>query len=101
MRAAAAGDDPAALLRPAHTLKSSSANVGALALAEQCRTLEADARTRHVPDMAVPTACEAVRGTLAQREGASRPSARGRAGEAPRGGQAAASVRRRVGRRRP
>ena len=47
MRAAADADDPVALLRPAHTLKSSSANVGALDLAELCRTLEADARSRH------------------------------------------------------
>ena len=52
MRQAAASDDAEALMRPAHTLKSSSANVGALALAEQCRSLEADARSGSVPDMA-------------------------------------------------
>ncbi len=75
MRAAADADDPVALLRPAHTLKSSSANVGALDLAEQCRTLEADARSGTVPDMAgrvaaCETAFEAVRtALLAQREG--------------------------------
>ena len=52
MRAAVATSDAAAILRPAHTLKSSSANVGAMALAELCRALEADARTGVVPDMA-------------------------------------------------
>jgi HPt (histidine-containing phosphotransfer) domain-containing protein len=75
MRAAADAGDPAALLRPAHTLKSSSANVGAVDLAEQCRTLEADARAGTVPDMAARVAaCEsafaAVRAALlALREG--------------------------------
>ena len=75
MRAAADADDPVALLRPAHTLKSSSANVGATDLAERCRTLEADARTGTVPDMAgrvsaCETAFAAVRAALlAQREG--------------------------------
>lgn len=52
MRAAAAANDAAALLRPAHTLKSSSANVGALILADLCRSLEADARAGAVPAMA-------------------------------------------------
>ena len=75
MRAAADADDPDALLRPAHTLKSSSANVGAVDLAEQCRTLEVDARAGSVPEMAGRVAaCErgfaAVRAALlAQREG--------------------------------
>jgi HPt (histidine-containing phosphotransfer) domain-containing protein len=38
------------LLRAAHSLKSSSLNVGALALGEQCRALEADARGGPVAD---------------------------------------------------
>ena len=50
MRAAADADDPVALLRPAHTLKSSSANVGALQLADACRALEAAARGGTVDD---------------------------------------------------
>ena len=45
----AAGDE-AALLRPAHSLKSNSVNVGATVLAEQCRAIEAAARTGDVPD---------------------------------------------------
>lgn len=52
MRSAAAIDDPETLLRPAHTLKSSSANVGALGLADHCRSLEMDARAGTVPEMA-------------------------------------------------
>jgi len=50
MQAAAASGDAAALVRPAHSLKSSSANVGAMALADICRALEAAARTGDVPD---------------------------------------------------
>ena len=43
--AASAGDDATdELLRAAHSLKSSSLNVGALPLGELCRALEADAR---------------------------------------------------------
>jgi HPt (histidine-containing phosphotransfer) domain-containing protein len=52
MRAAEASGDVAGLVRPAHTLKSSSASIGALALADHCRTLEADARAGTVPDAA-------------------------------------------------
>lgn len=52
LRAAASAADQAALVRPAHTLKSSSASIGALELAERCRTLEADARDGTVADMA-------------------------------------------------
>jgi HPt (histidine-containing phosphotransfer) domain-containing protein len=37
------------LVRPAHSMKSSSINVGALALGEQCRTLEEAARRGEVP----------------------------------------------------
>lgn len=59
MRSAAQASDVAALVRPAHSLKSSSANVGAMALAEACRSLEADCRTGTVPDMAARVeACE-------------------------------------------
>ena len=50
MRAAAAAGDAAAMVRPAHSLKSTSANVGATALVELCRALEADGRTGAVPD---------------------------------------------------
>jgi HPt (histidine-containing phosphotransfer) domain-containing protein len=50
MQAAASSGDAAALVRPAHSLKSSSANVGAMALADICRALEAAARTGDVPD---------------------------------------------------
>jgi HPt (histidine-containing phosphotransfer) domain-containing protein len=50
LRAAVAADDAAAIVRPAHTLKSSSATVGALRLADLCRSLEADGRAGAVPD---------------------------------------------------
>jgi HPt (histidine-containing phosphotransfer) domain-containing protein len=52
LREASAAGDPAGVIRPAHTLKSSSANVGALVLAEACRSLEADGRAGAVPDLA-------------------------------------------------
>ena len=44
--------DLSALVRPAHSLKSSSASIGATSLAERCRTLEADARAGRVDDVA-------------------------------------------------
>lgn len=44
LRTALATGDLAELVRPAHTLKSSSASLGALTLAEQCRQLEASAK---------------------------------------------------------
>jgi histidine phosphotransfer protein HptB len=44
MRTALADADPEALVRPAHTLKSSSASLAALGLAERCRQLEASAK---------------------------------------------------------
>lgn len=50
--AAVAGGDDAALVRPAHSLKSNALNVGATRLAELCRSLEADARNGAVPDAA-------------------------------------------------
>ncbi|MCC7082434.1 MAG: response regulator [Burkholderiales bacterium] len=45
MRAAAANDDAHALQIAAHTLKSASANVGAMALAEMCKNLESTGRS--------------------------------------------------------
>lgn len=48
MRAAAGADSPEELIRPAHSLKGNSANVGAARLEELCRQLEADARTGSV-----------------------------------------------------
>jgi HPt (histidine-containing phosphotransfer) domain-containing protein len=48
MRAAADTDSPEDLVRPAHSLKGNSANVGAEHLAELCRQLEADARAGSV-----------------------------------------------------
>jgi HPt (histidine-containing phosphotransfer) domain-containing protein len=44
MRDAVQSGDAAALVRPAHTLKSNSRNLGATALADLCAGLEADAR---------------------------------------------------------
>lgn len=54
LRAAAAtqGTDPEVLVRPAHSLKSSAASVGAARLAELCRELEAAARSGTVSDAA-------------------------------------------------
>ena len=45
---AAEAGDIAALVLPAHSMKSSSLNVGALALGELCRLLEMDARNGSV-----------------------------------------------------
>jgi HPt (histidine-containing phosphotransfer) domain-containing protein len=58
LRAALAAGDAEALIRPAHTLKSSSASLGAAGLAEQCRQLEQAARAG-VPDGAA-NAVEAI-----------------------------------------
>jgi HPt (histidine-containing phosphotransfer) domain-containing protein len=44
MRDAIREEDASALVRPAHTLKSNSRNLGATALAELCAELEAGAR---------------------------------------------------------
>ena len=51
LRAAGDANDAAAIVRPAHSLKSNSVNVGATLLAEQCRSLEADGRGGNVPEM--------------------------------------------------
>jgi HPt (histidine-containing phosphotransfer) domain-containing protein len=52
LRAAAAAGDNEGLVRPAHSLKSSSVNVGALGLGELARQLEEAARTGAVADAA-------------------------------------------------
>ena len=52
LRDAAARDAIGDLVRPVHSLKSSSLNVGALRLGEQCRTLEEAARNGEVPHAA-------------------------------------------------
>jgi histidine phosphotransfer protein HptB len=61
------------LVRPAHSLKSGSDNVGAPALTTMCRALEAEARTGTVADVPgtverIATEFDAVRlGLLAER----------------------------------
>ena len=50
MRAASKAGDHTGLMMASHSLKSNSANVGALRLAELCRALEADARAGAVAD---------------------------------------------------
>ena len=61
MRLAAAAEDADAMVRPAHSLKSSSANVGATAVTELCRSLETDGRSGAIEDaVARVTACEAA-----------------------------------------
>lgn len=53
LQAAVAGGDGDALVRPAHSLKSGSLNVGAMHLGGLCRELEEAARsTGAVPDVA-------------------------------------------------
>jgi len=59
MRQAAAAGDVEAMIRPAHSLKSSSANVGATAVEEASRSLEADGRAGVIEDaVARVAACE-------------------------------------------
>lgn len=69
MRDAAEANGAAELVRPAHSLKSNSANMGAEALAEICRSLEAAARGGKVADAiervaAAETEFEVVRAAL-------------------------------------
>ena len=69
LRAAAAGGEPEAIVRPAHSLKSNAANVGATELEALARGLEADGRAGEVPDVAarvasVDTEFAAVRDAL-------------------------------------
>lgn len=65
--------DVGELVRPAHSLKSNSDNVGAVALTTLCRSLEADARSGSVSGAAdrvaaIAQAFDAVRaGLLAER----------------------------------
>ena len=68
---ALARDDGAALRQAVHTLKSSSANVGALALARQCGEVEALARSEQLArarDVWPPLADEMARVVLALQE---------------------------------
>jgi HPt (histidine-containing phosphotransfer) domain-containing protein len=73
LRSAASAGDAEAIIRPAHSLKSNAANVGATALEDLARDLEGDGRTGDVPDAvarvaSVETEFAAVRdGLLAER----------------------------------
>ena len=68
MEAAAASGSADVMLRPAHSLKSNAASVGALRLSELARGLEADARAGAVPDATARVA--AVRAELAAAQAA-------------------------------
>lgn len=75
MRRAAERDDATQLERTAHSLKSTSETVGALALAETCRTIEALAHEDQLDDATphVRTAAEqfdAVKDTLRDHQAA-------------------------------
>lgn len=63
IRGAAAAGETDAIVRPAHTLKSSAATFGAMALADRCRELEAGARAGTLADPVA--AVEAVGAALA------------------------------------
>jgi len=52
MIAAAKVGDPAAIVRPAHTLKSSSASLGAMRLSAICRAIEESAREARTDGLA-------------------------------------------------
>lgn len=56
LREAIATADTASLVRPAHSMKSNSLNVGAMVLGGLCRELEEQARTGAVPDAATRVA---------------------------------------------
>jgi HPt (histidine-containing phosphotransfer) domain-containing protein len=88
LKAAVAAGVPEDLVRPAHTLKSSSANVGALDLADACRQLETVARAGAADDAerlvgAIAVAFEAAQDGLmaarVERDGRAGPGALGRA----------------------
>ncbi len=69
LRAAAQTGDADAAVRPAHSLKSNSLNVGATVLADLSRSIESDGRTGAIPDLAervraVETEFAAVRSAL-------------------------------------
>ncbi len=74
-----ASGEPQALVRSAHSLKSSSLNVGALALGELCRDLEEAARTAD----SVPDAAERVAAIAAGFAGVRRALLEERAGRTP------------------
>jgi HPt (histidine-containing phosphotransfer) domain-containing protein len=74
LQAAVASDDPAALVLPAHTFGTTSLTIGAGALGEACRALEADARHGIVTDpgprvTAIASAFAAVRLAFEARRG--------------------------------
>ncbi len=62
IEAALAAGDAEALVRPAHTLKSSSATLGAMELSATARTLEVAARAGDVSDSETQRAAANVRG---------------------------------------
>lgn len=62
IEAAVAAGDAEALVRPAHTLKSSSATVGAMPLSATARTLETAARSRALDDEETQAAAARIRG---------------------------------------
>src|SRR5687767_15845378 len=69
LRTAAQTEDAAAAVRPAHSLKSNSVNVGATVLADLSRSIELDGRTGAIPNLAervraVETEFAAVRDAL-------------------------------------
>ena len=67
--AAVGAGDSAALIRPAHTLKSSSATVGAARLADMARSLEHAAREGRIDG---PGSSEALRAAWSEAEAALR-----------------------------
>ena len=56
LRAAAEAGDEAAAVRPAHSLKSNSMNVGATVLADMTRAIETDGRAGAIADLAARVA---------------------------------------------
>ena len=62
IEAAVAAGDAAALVRPAHTLKSSSATVGAMPLSATARTLEIAARSGTLDGEETERAAARIRG---------------------------------------
>lgn len=62
IEAALNAEDAEALVRPAHTLKSSSATVGAMELSTVARTLEMAGRSGSLGDEAARDAAATVRG---------------------------------------
>ena len=56
LEAAAAANDLAAMIAPAHTLKSAAANLGAMVLSASAKRIEAGARQGNLPRAAVAVA---------------------------------------------